>query len=220
MNAACATAGPPLLALDDAIERILARVAAPGAERAETVSTFDALGRVLAADVRSQIDVPPEDNSEMDGYALRAGDVAAPGTVLRVSQRIAAGSVGARARSRARRRGSSPARRCRPAPTRSSCRSSAASSTAACASMRPFAPASRSAAAARTSSAARVSSAPGSASSPQALGHGGVGRRRDACRSRAGRASRCSRPATSSRCRARRSSPARSTTRTASRCAA
>src|SRR6185369_3496103 len=86
---------PPLLALDDAIARILARVAAPTAERAETVSTFDALGRFLAADVRSQIDVPPEDNSEMDGYALRAGDVATPGTVLAVSQRIAAGSVGA-----------------------------------------------------------------------------------------------------------------------------
>jgi molybdopterin molybdotransferase len=94
MNAP-APSRPPLLALDDAIERILARVAAPGAERAETISTFDALGRVLAADVRSQIDVPPEDNSEMDGYALRAGDVATPGTVLRVSQRIAAGSVGA-----------------------------------------------------------------------------------------------------------------------------
>ena len=93
MNAS-APPRPPLLALDDAIERILARVAAPTAERAETVSTFDALGRFLAADVRSQIDVPPEDNSEMDGYALRAGDVAAPGTVLRVSQRIAAGSVG------------------------------------------------------------------------------------------------------------------------------
>ena len=45
--------------------------------------------------MRSQIDVPPEDNSEMDGYALRAADVAAPGTVLPVSQRIAAGSVGA-----------------------------------------------------------------------------------------------------------------------------
>ena len=83
---------PPLLALDDAIERILGRVAAPALERAETISTFDALGRVLAADVRSQIDVPPEDNSEMDGYALRSGDVVAPGTVLAVSQRIAAGS--------------------------------------------------------------------------------------------------------------------------------
>ncbi|MEO8312163.1 MAG: molybdopterin molybdenumtransferase MoeA, partial [Caldimonas sp.] len=48
---------------------MLARVAAPAADRAETLLTFDALGRVLAADVRSQIDVPPEDNSEMDGYA-------------------------------------------------------------------------------------------------------------------------------------------------------
>src|SRR6476620_6366446 len=86
---------PPLLALDDAIARMLARVAAPPADRAETLSTFDALGRVLAADVRSQIDVPPEDNSAMDGYALRAGDVGAQGTVLPVSQRIAAGSVGA-----------------------------------------------------------------------------------------------------------------------------
>jgi len=95
MNAAAPAARPPLLALDDAIERILARVAVPGPERAETISTFDALGRVLAEDVRSQLDVPPADNSEMDGYALRAADVAAPGTVLPVSQRIAAGSVGA-----------------------------------------------------------------------------------------------------------------------------
>jgi molybdopterin molybdotransferase len=86
---------PPLLALDDAVERILSRVAPAGAEHAETLSTADALGRVLAADVGSQIDVPPEDNSEMDGYALRAADVAAPGAVLAVSQRIPAGSVGA-----------------------------------------------------------------------------------------------------------------------------
>ena len=94
MNAAAPAPRPPLLALDDAIERILARVAAPEPSRAETVSTFDALGRVLAEDVRSQIDVPPADNSEMDGYALRAADVAAAGTVLAVSQRIAAGTVG------------------------------------------------------------------------------------------------------------------------------
>jgi len=83
-----------MLSLDEAIERLLAQVGAPAPERAETVSTFDALGRVLAQDMRSLIDVPPADNSEMDGYALRATDVAAPGTVLRVSQRIAAGSVG------------------------------------------------------------------------------------------------------------------------------
>src|SRR6185295_8772561 len=83
-----------MLSLDDAISRLLAQVKAPAPERAERVSTFDALGRVLVEDVRSLIDVPPADNSEMDGYALRAADVAAAGSVLRVSQRIAAGSVG------------------------------------------------------------------------------------------------------------------------------
>jgi len=86
---------PQLLGLDDAIERILARVAAPGAGSSETVSTFSARGRFLAEDVRSQVDVPPADNSAMDGYALRAADVARPGTVLPVSQRIVAGSIGA-----------------------------------------------------------------------------------------------------------------------------
>ena len=85
---------PPMLSLDEAVERVLARVRAPDAAAAEEVSTFDALGRVLAADVNSLIDVPPADNSEMDGYAVRAADVPAAGTVLPVSQRIAAGSVG------------------------------------------------------------------------------------------------------------------------------
>ena len=95
MSPAAPALRPPLLTLDEAVERILARVAAPDAAGAETVSTFDALGRFLAEDVRSQIDVPPADNSGMDGYALRAADVPVPGTVLPVSQRIVAGSVGA-----------------------------------------------------------------------------------------------------------------------------
>ena len=83
-----------MLSLDEAVERLLGQVRPPAPARAESVSTFDALGRVLAEDVRSLLDVPPEDNSEMDGYALRVGDVPQPGTVLRVSQRIAAGRVG------------------------------------------------------------------------------------------------------------------------------
>ncbi|MGZ5712567.1 MAG: molybdopterin molybdotransferase MoeA [Caldimonas sp.] len=86
---------PNLLSLDEAVERLLARVAVPSPDSAQTVSTFDALRRVLARDVRSRIDVPPADNSAMDGYAVRVADVPAAGTVLRVSQRIAAGSVGA-----------------------------------------------------------------------------------------------------------------------------
>ncbi len=89
MNAA------PLLSLDDAVARLLSRVPMPDASCAEAVSTFEARGRVLAVDVASGIDVPPEDNSEMDGYAVRAVDVAVAGAVLPVSQRIAAGQVGA-----------------------------------------------------------------------------------------------------------------------------
>ncbi|MFM2329098.1 MAG: hypothetical protein RLZZ494_1201, partial [Pseudomonadota bacterium] len=49
---------------------------------------------VLAQALVSPLDVPPADNTAMDGYALRAADVAAAGTVLPVSQRIPAGVVG------------------------------------------------------------------------------------------------------------------------------
>ncbi len=87
-------ARPAMISVDEAVDRILARVAAPASASAEQVSTFDALGRVLAADVRSLIDVPPADNSAMDGYAVRLGDLPAPGVVLQVSQRIPAGVVG------------------------------------------------------------------------------------------------------------------------------
>ena len=85
---------PTLLALDEAVARMLARIQAPAPGCAEEVSTFDALHRVLAADVRSLLDVPPADNSEMDGYALRSADGGADGAVLPISQRIAAGVVG------------------------------------------------------------------------------------------------------------------------------
>jgi len=61
----------------------------------EAVATVDALGRVLAADVVSAIDVPPADNTSMDGYAVRVADVAQAGHLLRISQRIPAGVVGA-----------------------------------------------------------------------------------------------------------------------------
>lgn len=81
-----------LLPLTEAIERLLASTR-PIAET-EELSTFEALGRVLARDLTSTLDVPPLDNSAMDGYAMRVVDVPAAGTVLPVSQRIAAGQVG------------------------------------------------------------------------------------------------------------------------------
>ena len=84
----------PLLTLDDALARLMVAVAALPAATHETLSTFDALGRVLQEDVRSTLDVPPADNTSMDGYAMRAVDVPVAGTVLPVSQRIPAGVVG------------------------------------------------------------------------------------------------------------------------------
>lgn len=86
--------GAPLRSLDEALAALLAAVRPACAAEPETVSTFDALGRVLAEDVRALIDVPPADNTSMDGYAMRAADVPAAGAVLPVSQRIPAGVVG------------------------------------------------------------------------------------------------------------------------------
>jgi molybdopterin molybdotransferase len=81
---------PPLLSLDDALAQLLANVSSLG--RTESVSTFDADGRVLAEDVVSELQVPAFDNSSMDGYAVRASDIPEAGAVLQVTQRIPAGS--------------------------------------------------------------------------------------------------------------------------------
>jgi molybdopterin molybdotransferase len=84
----------PLLSLDDALARLVAAAGQHRLRETEDVSTFTALGRVLAADVLSGLDVPPADNTSMDGYALRTADVPAVGTELVVAQRIPAGQVG------------------------------------------------------------------------------------------------------------------------------
>lgn len=83
----------PMLTTADALATLLA--AAVPADAAETVSTFDADGRILARDVISAIDVPPMTVSSMDGYAVRRADLEgasadAPRS-LPVSQRIPAG---------------------------------------------------------------------------------------------------------------------------------
>ncbi|MDX2418668.1 MAG: molybdopterin molybdotransferase MoeA [Xanthomonadales bacterium] len=58
----------------------------------ESVDLKECLGRVLAADVVSSIDVPPADNSAMDGYALRREDWPGADHALEISQRITAGT--------------------------------------------------------------------------------------------------------------------------------
>lgn len=81
-----------LLSVEQALEIVLGRVQPLGAGR---VPILDALGRVLAEDVRAEGDIPPLDNSAMDGYALRALDTreatqASPAR-LRVIAELAAG---------------------------------------------------------------------------------------------------------------------------------
>jgi molybdopterin molybdotransferase len=83
-----------MLSLEAALTRLLSSVGAPPATEAQEISTFDALGRVLAADVRSNLDVPPADNTSMDGYALRCADLSSSrGAALSISQRVPAGTV-------------------------------------------------------------------------------------------------------------------------------
>ncbi|GAB3274380.1 gephyrin-like molybdotransferase Glp [Parahaliea aestuarii] len=77
----------PLTPVSDALAQMLA-AAVPVAESASR-ALLDALGCVLVQTVVADVDVPPDDNSAMDGYALRAADA---GMSLPVSQRIPAGS--------------------------------------------------------------------------------------------------------------------------------
>ena len=83
----------PLKPLAEALQQLLAAVQPIAAT--EQVATLDADGRVLAQEVVSALHVPPQDNSSMDGYALRCQDVAAVGFQMAVSQRIPAGAAGA-----------------------------------------------------------------------------------------------------------------------------
>jgi molybdopterin molybdotransferase len=83
---------PSLRSLDDALAELLSH--AQVLAGLEQVATFDADGRVLAQDVVSALQVPPQDNSSMDGYAVRVADIAQPGARVQVTQRIPAGGVG------------------------------------------------------------------------------------------------------------------------------
>ena len=83
----------PLMSLDDALKTLLAHI--KPLTTLESVATLDADGRILAQDVVSGLQVPAFDNSSMDGYAVRSADVAQAGVELAVTQRIAAGHLGA-----------------------------------------------------------------------------------------------------------------------------
>ena len=76
---------PSWLTVEEALARILDYVSPLGPERKRLL---DALGQVLAEDVRAPFDVPPHANSSMDGYAVRAADVQAAGPAAGVTLRV------------------------------------------------------------------------------------------------------------------------------------
>jgi molybdopterin molybdotransferase len=81
-----------MLTAQQALDHLLSH-AKPVTEN-ESVPMQASLGRILAENVNSLVDVPPLDNTSMDGYAVRTADTQNPGSVLKIAQRIPAGSVG------------------------------------------------------------------------------------------------------------------------------
>jgi len=81
-----------MLSADEARAALVA--AAQSVTETESVHLHEALGRVLAVDVVSPLDVPGYDNSAMDGYALHSASTAENGASLPISQRIPAGHPG------------------------------------------------------------------------------------------------------------------------------
>ena len=78
-----------MLSFEDALEKLLSKVPAP---RTVRVPLAEATGRVLARPVRADLDLPPFDKSFVDGYALRAADIARTPVRLQVVGTVAAGS--------------------------------------------------------------------------------------------------------------------------------
>jgi molybdopterin molybdotransferase len=94
MREAKIEAGRSTVSVAEARELILA--AAPALGR-ETVGLERATGRVLAEEIRAGVLIPPEDNSAMDGYALRSADAAKAPSLLRVVDDLPAGKRSERA---------------------------------------------------------------------------------------------------------------------------
>ncbi len=82
------TPRPPLLSVEDALARVVAGLEPT---EKETVSLEEGFGRVLADGVAARVTQPPFDASAMDGYAVRAEDVAQVPCSLRIVGEAAAG---------------------------------------------------------------------------------------------------------------------------------
>src|ERR1700722_8449745 len=83
-----------MMSADQALQIVLENGAPLGIER---IPILEALGRVLAEDISSSRDIPGFDNSAMDGYAVRAADIATPSEAspvkLTVVETVGAGQL-------------------------------------------------------------------------------------------------------------------------------
>jgi len=83
-----------MLSVEEALQKILDEI---DILEEETVPILESLGQVLAADIKSDINVPPLDNSAMDGYAVRSEDTTGASEktprFLRVIDTVMAGSI-------------------------------------------------------------------------------------------------------------------------------
>ncbi|HEY5306443.1 MAG TPA: gephyrin-like molybdotransferase Glp [Pseudolabrys sp.] len=87
----CFAFSGPLLPLAD-MERLIGERVLPVAET-ESVPLRGALGRVIAVDIKAPVDLPPFDNSAVDGYAVRHADLKREGdTTLAIGGRVTAGA--------------------------------------------------------------------------------------------------------------------------------
>ncbi|WP_159717237.1 molybdopterin molybdotransferase MoeA [Geminicoccus flavidas] len=88
----CFAFGGELMRLEEAVRLMAGRVGA--VTGTELVPLEEADGRVLAEDVTATVDLPPFDNSAVDGYAVRHGDLSAEGdSRLPIAGRVAAGAA-------------------------------------------------------------------------------------------------------------------------------
>ncbi|HWB12911.1 MAG TPA: gephyrin-like molybdotransferase Glp [Pirellulales bacterium] len=83
-----------MISLDEALNKIRVYVRPLASEH---VPLAEALDRVLAGDVTSDVDSPPHDKSIVDGYAVRSADYTSPASVFTVLEEVVAGAVPKRA---------------------------------------------------------------------------------------------------------------------------
>lgn len=81
-----------MLELKEALDTFSKSLAKEAVTGTENLNLLKAHGRILANDIQSTINVPPADNSAMDGYAIQTNDITSLPSTLRISQRITAGS--------------------------------------------------------------------------------------------------------------------------------